>query len=79
MKIDKLSLNEINNNDIELAEEDKTQNKLNNLLNSNLSNKSKNSLRDSLSNISKQFVDIIIDFNLPENNIHEEIYLNEVD
>ena len=79
MKIDKLSLNEINNNDIELTEEDKTQNKLNNLLNSNLSNKSKNSLRDSLSNISKQFVDIIIDFNLPENNIHEEIYLNEVD
>ena len=81
VKIDKLSLNEIDNNTdrVDLTSDDKDKNKLNHLLNSNSSIKTKNRLNDSISNASKQYVDIIINFNLPENNLHEEIYLNEVD
>ena len=81
LKIDKLSLNEIDNitDKNDLTSKDKEQNKLNSILNSNSSVKTKSRLNDSMSNISKQFADIIINFNLPENNLHEEIYLNEID
>ena len=80
-QIDKLSLNEIDNitDKNDLTYKDKEQYKLNSILNSNSSVKTKSRLNDSMSNISKQFADIIINFNLPENNLHEEIYLNEID
>ena len=99
MKIEKLSLNDINNNnakinykfknDNKLIIKNEAQNKENKLyhsLNKNLLNKSlsysisNDKLSDSVSTISRQFVDLIIEYNLPEGkNKYNELYYNDVD
>ena len=91
IKFDELSLNEINNNaerDFKVENEDKLKinnngknadDKLNNLLNKNSINKSINKFNDSLSSISRQYVDIIIEYNLPEDNNNYELSLRDVD
>ena len=86
MKIEKLSLNNINNNNDEINFKFENDNKLNHSLNNNLLNKSLSDslsnykLNDSLSTISRQFVDLIIEYNLPEGkNKYNELYLNDID
>ena len=94
MEIEKLSLNNINNiNDNKVNSIFEKKNK-NNLLiknkeenyslnNDNLSNKSLSisniSLRDSVSTISRKFVDLIIEYNLPErDNKYKKLYLYDI-
>ena len=85
IKFDELSLNEINNkveneNKFKIINNGKNgDDKLNILLNNDSYNKSDNKLNDSLSSISRQYVDIIIEYNLPENNNHYELSLRDVD
>ena len=91
IKFDELSLNEINNNvqnNFKFENENMFKiinngkngdDKLNILLINDSFNKSNNKLNDSLSSISRQYVDIIIDYNLPENNNHNELSLRDVD
>jgi len=87
MEIEKLSLNNINDNKVNSIFEKKNiiKNKEENyfLNNDNLSNKSLSisniSLRDSVSTISRKFVDLIIEYNLPEGDYnHQKLYLYDI-
>ena len=86
MKIEKLSLNNINNNNDEINFKFENDNKLSHSLNNNLLNRSLSDslsnykLNNSLSTISRQFVDLIIEYNLPEGkDKYNELYLNDID
>ena len=89
MKLDKLSLNEINNknnNNYEtfLKDNQKDEFRFNEEINEenkiNFSLLNKNKLNDSVSTISRQYVDLIIEYNLPDEKVkHYELYLNDVD
>ena len=54
------------------------ENKLNHLLKNSCLNKSKNKSSDSASTMSRQYVDIMIEYNLPKND-NDEIHLVDVD